>query len=322
MKKGEVDILISGDQADVTLPFTVKYQLKGLSFTFGKKGGVDLLHTYQNMDTAELSSNIADIPVEEYDVVINDFEPVTAWACKQKGIPCIALSHQCAVLAKNAPQPINNDFVGRAILKYYAPSTDKYGFHFGNYQKNIFTPVIRSEVRSLVPSDENHYTVYLPSYDDERIFKNLSGFKGIIWDVFSKHNKKVYKEGNMRIRPIENTAFLKSMASASGIICGAGFETPAEALFLQKKLLVIPMKGQYEQQCNAAALSAMGVPVMKSLKKKHHYLIYDWLVNGKAIPVHYPDITEKIINAILNNHHYNKNKPFVLSNKLLKFSGI
>ncbi len=28
------------------------------------------------------------------------------------------------------------------------------------------------------------------------------------------------------------------------------------------------MKGQYEQQCNAAALKEMSVPVLKKLKKK------------------------------------------------------
>ena len=30
--------------------------------------------------------------------------------------------------------------------------------------------------------------------------------------------------------------------------------------------MVIPMKGQYEQQCNAAALKKMDVPVLKKLK--------------------------------------------------------
>lgn len=37
MNKGEVDILISGTQADLSLPFPVKYTYKGLSFIFGKK---------------------------------------------------------------------------------------------------------------------------------------------------------------------------------------------------------------------------------------------------------------------------------------------
>ncbi len=40
-KKGEVDILISGCQADVQLPYEVRYRFNGLSFIFGKKGGID-----------------------------------------------------------------------------------------------------------------------------------------------------------------------------------------------------------------------------------------------------------------------------------------
>ena len=96
------------------------------------------------------------------------------------------------------------------------------------------------------------------------------------------------------------------MANCTGVLCGAGFETPAEALFLKKKLLVIPMKTQYEQQCNASALKVMGVPVIKSLKSKHHSVIKDWLEYGKVIPVNYPDITEEIIDTLINKHYYKK----------------
>ena len=42
-RKADVDVLISGIQADVLLPFPVKYVFKGLSYIFGKKGGIDLL---------------------------------------------------------------------------------------------------------------------------------------------------------------------------------------------------------------------------------------------------------------------------------------
>jgi len=41
-------------------------------------------------------------------------------------------------------------------------------------------------------------------------------------------------------------------------------ETPAEALFFKKKLMVIPMKGQYEQLYNAECLKQLGVPIIKS----------------------------------------------------------
>jgi uncharacterized protein (TIGR00661 family) len=92
------------------------------------------------------------------------------------------------------------------------------------------------------------------------------------------------------------------MAASAGVLCGAGFETPAEALYLGKKLLVIPMKNQYEQQLNAAALSQMGVPVIKSLKPKYDTAIKDWLENGLPITVDYKDMTQEIIDGIVKKH--------------------
>jgi predicted glycosyltransferase len=46
-KKGDLDILISGTEADVDLGYPVKYKLKGMSFVFGKQGGIDLISTYK-----------------------------------------------------------------------------------------------------------------------------------------------------------------------------------------------------------------------------------------------------------------------------------
>jgi hypothetical protein len=44
-------------------------------------------------------------------------------------------------------------------------------------------------------------------------------------------------------------------------LCNAGFETPAEALFMDKKLFVIPIHNQYEQECNACALIKWEFPI-------------------------------------------------------------
>ena len=86
------------------------------------------------------------------------------------------------------------------------------------------------------------------------------------------------------------------MGTAEGVLCGAGFETPAETLFLQKKLMVIPMKAQFEQHCNAASLEAMGVSVLKSMKPKHTDKIRNWIEKGTVTSVVYPNITSEIIN--------------------------
>lgn len=300
--KGELDILISGIQADIALPYPVKYNFKGLSFIFGKKGGVDLARTYTKNKIRRLANEIKSLPIEQYDLIINDFEPVSAWAAFLRGKQCIALSHQSAVLSKFAPVPKKQDRVGKFILKHYAPTTAKYGFHFSRFDEHTYTPLIRNEIRELKPTDEGHYTVYLPAYDDKKLIKTLTQIKNVYWQVFSKHNKKAIVIENVSIQPINNEAFVKSLVSSSGILCGAGFETPAEALFLGKKLMVIPMKNQYEQHCNAAALEKMGVPVLKNLKNKRVPEIRSWVTSGTAISVNYPDVTESIMDRIIENH--------------------
>ena len=301
-KKGELDILISGTQADVELPFPVKYRLKGLSFIFGEKGGVDLMETYKKSRLRRLFKEIKNMPIEKYHLVINDFEPVSAWACYLKNKPCISLSHQAAVIDKNSPQAKHIDPVGRSVLKRYAPTSVQYGFHFKAYAKNIFTPVIRKQVREIQPENKGHYTVYLPAYSDQRILKVLSLCEGVRWEIFSKHYKEPFSIKDINIYPINNDHFIKSMASAEGVLCGAGFETPAEALFLGKKLMVIPMRSQFEQHCNAAALKEMGVPVMKSLKVKRLEKLTSWIQSTDKITVDYPDITEQLIDTIIKTH--------------------
>lgn len=301
-KHGEVDILVSGIQGDLKLPFDVRYELRGLSFIFGRRGGVDLWKTFAKTNIRKFLKSMRELPVEDYDLVINDFEPVSAWACYAKNIPCIALSHQAAVLNSHYPLPEKPDLKGKMILQNYAPAAVKYGFHFWGDNESIFTPVIRQQVREQEITDQGHYTVYLPAYDDVKLIKYLSQYKNVRWDVFSKHNKKPIAMKNIIIQPINNVLFTASMAASSGVLCGAGFETPAEALFLGKKLLVIPMKNQYEQQLNAAALKEMGVPVIKNLKPKNASIIKDWLENGQVIPVDYPDITQEIIDKVIAKH--------------------
>jgi uncharacterized protein (TIGR00661 family) len=298
----QCDILLSGNQCDVELGVPVKFRFKGLSFVFGKNGGIDMWNTTMNASLPNLRREIAQLNVEDYDFVINDFEPVSAWACHKKKIPCIGLSHQGALLSKNVPFPEKKDHFGRFVLRNYAPAMMHFGFHFQAYDNNIFTPVIRRQVRECVIKELDYYTVYLPSFDDERLVKKLSYFENINWHIFSKHSAKSYQTANIIIKPITNDQFVADMANAKGVLCGAGFETPAEALFLNKKLMVIPMKGQYEQQCNAAALGLMGVPVIKNFNRKQLDKIGQWLDSNIKVKVNYPDLTHIIIRKIFETN--------------------
>jgi len=301
-KKAEVDVLISGIQNSLPVPFSVNYRFRGLSFVFSKKGGVDFLRTYQQTRSLQFLNDIRELRLGKYDLVIQDFEPTIAWAGRLRNTPVVALSHQSAVLNEKAPQPKINDPLGKQILKNYAPARYVYGFHFKAYGQNIFTPVIRETVRKTKPTVENHYTVYLPSYHDNYLVPFLSGFKDIHWHIFSPFANRAYSYEKLKVLPVSPEKFLQSMASATGVLCGAGFETPAEALFLKKKLLVVPMKNQYEQQCNAAALHQMGVTVIKTLNPKEKPAIRHWLMADQNINVYYPDQTALILSQIIEEN--------------------
>jgi uncharacterized protein (TIGR00661 family) len=136
-KYGTLDLFVSGAQAEIALPYPVKFKSKGLSFYFGKSGGINFLKTFQKNSSKEVLKEIKNFPVEKYDIVVNDFEPITAWACKKKEVRIASLSHQAALLSKKTPRPKFVDPFGEWMIKNYAPVKKYIGFHFEEYDKNI-----------------------------------------------------------------------------------------------------------------------------------------------------------------------------------------
>ncbi|WP_256003148.1 glycosyltransferase family protein [Pedobacter deserti] len=295
---GEVDLLVSGTQADVWPVQQVKYQLHGFSFVFGKKGGVDHYSTWKTMDLRRFIRDVRQLALKEYNLILNDFEPVTAWACRQQGVESVGLSHQAAFQSPKVPRPKSIDWA-QLVLKYYAPASHYVGFHFDKYDDFIYTPVVRSEIRNAPVSDEGHYTVYLPAIDDRILVPLLKQIPSVRWEVFSKHAVSNYEEGNVLVNRINNEQFNHSLASCTGLFTGGGFEGPAEALFLGKKLLVAPMKFQYEQQCNAYALKQAGIPVIWGSNKNWLPEIKAWIESRQEHQFSFPDETAAVIDQVV-----------------------
>ncbi|WP_259068437.1 glycosyltransferase family protein [Mucilaginibacter sp. X4EP1] len=300
-KYGEVDLLISGTQAEVSLSQPLKYKFHGFSFVFGTNGGVDNWATFKIMNLPLLWHDIRTLPLKQYDLIVNDFEPVSAWACKLQKIPAVSLSHQCSFISKNTPRPAKWNYA-EWLFKYYSPTPHNIGFHFERYDDFIHTPVIRSEIRSMETSNQGHYTVYLPAYDDKLLARYLNRTNKIQWQIFSKRQKTPHREGNVEILPVNNEAFNTSLATCEGLLTGGGFEGPAEALFLQKKVLMIPMKGQYEQQCNAVAASRLGVPVIHEIDDQFVFHINNWISDDRRVMVDFPDETAQIVDNLVKRY--------------------
>lgn len=298
---GTVDVAVSGTQADVQLPFPIAFQKRGTSFIIGKRGGIDWWQTFWRTRFDILARDIWQFPLRDYDLIFNDFEPVVAWACRRQGLPCVGLSHQGAFLSERTPRPARRQWAGEVVLKHFAPSSEMQAFHFERYDDFIHTPVIRAEIRAAQLSQSGHVAVYLPAVSEKILIQHFSKVRAVQWKVFSKRTKNVTQVGNVALHPVTNEGWIAAAASAEAVLMGAGFEGPAETLFMGKKLMVMPMIGQYEQLCNATALELMGVKTFRRIKPDFADLLNDWLLNTPLIKVDYPDETAAILKKILDS---------------------
>lgn len=290
-KYAEVDTLISGHQSQLKADFDINFQYRGISLLYNKTGGLSYRKTFTENKFLDAIKTIREMDLSGYDLIINDYEPLTGWASKLKQLPLIELSHQASMSFPETPKPEKRDFLGEMILKYYVPGDRKIGFHFENYHPQIKKPVIRKKIRNLNPYKKGYYLVYLPSFADENLIKILRKVP-VEWKVFSKYTKVQVKVKNVEVFPIDESQYLKYFEGCEGILCNAGFETPAEALFMDKKLFVIPIHNQYEQECNACALDKMGIRNSKVLQLQE---IMEWVTSEHHLKVDYPDDIEEIL---------------------------
>jgi uncharacterized protein (TIGR00661 family) len=298
---GEVDIFLSGANSTLQLNAPVKYRSKGVSFFYSNSGGLNYFDTIRKFTPLSVLQEVKDLPVEKYDLIINDFECITSLACAHKKTPSVNFGHQASFQSNKVPRPLRKDFIGEWVLHNFARASQYIGLHFNCYDHFILPPVIKKDIVHAEPSDKGHITVYLPSYSDAVVCGYFSQMKDFRFEIFSKEIKQPVLQKNILLTPVDKDEFNKSMINCTGIITSAGFETPAEALFLGKKLLAIPIKGQYEQLCNAAALEKMGVTCIGAVDKNFMPVFNNWINDKKKISLSANHSTESIISFLMSN---------------------
>ena len=296
---GEVDVFLSGSNSHLQPQLPVKYRSKGVSLFYGNTGGLDYLRMWKEFSVKRIWKEAKELPVEKYDVVLNDFESITSLACKLKQVPSIGFGHQASFRSSHTPRSNKKDIAGELILKQYATATDYVGLHFKKYDDFILSPVIKQEILQAEPKDNGHVTVYLSHYSDEVVLNALHKIKGTRFEVFSKKVQQPTVSNNVTLFPISNEGFTQSLINSHGVITGAGFETPAEALYLGKKLLVLPIRGQYEQLCNAAALKEFNVPVVDKIEEDFSEKVTQWLTSSLILPLTLSHNTYQIVQTTI-----------------------
>lgn len=299
---GKVDVFLSGANAQLSADLPVRFRSKGLSLFYNSGGGLHYKRIAAQLQPHRIWKEVKSLPVEKYDLVLNDFESITALACRYKKVPSVNLGHQAAFQSALVPRPMNADILGEWLLKNYARASQYVGLHFRKYDSFIFDAVIKQEIREAKPRNNGHITVYLSAYKDTSLlpfFHELSAFQ---FHVFSKEVRRVEQHKNVKLIPVSQDAFNESMINCYGVITGAGFETPAEAMHLGKKLMVIPIRGQYEQYCNAAALREFNVPVFAELGPDFKQEFFNWIGAGNQQAVQYVNEIPLMLNYLIDNY--------------------
>ncbi len=283
-KFGTVDFFMSGNNASLEVNLPVKYKSQGCSLHYSKCGGLSYWDIAKNIKPIKIFNDAKSLPLKDYDVVINDFDSVTSLACKVQKINSVQFGHQASFVSELTPRPERKSIIGEAIFKHYASSPKHIGLHFESYDSFILPPIIKEEIIHAEPKNLKHITVYLPSFDKdclEKAFNKLpeQEFHWFLSEVNFKH-----KVDNITYYPINQNYFNESLITCHGIITGGGFETPAEALYLKKKVLIIPILNHYEQECNAAALKKLGVPVIYEVGKNFEIIIENWVNTPSITP--------------------------------------
>ena len=303
---GDVDIFLSGNNFALYKNLPVAYRSRGLSLQYDKNGGIDILGSIRSIHLKKIWSEARCLPIEKYDLVINDFESITSLACKLKKIPSIHFGHQASFKSDLTPRPKEKNMLGEWVLRHYAQGTSTIGLHFKSYDKDIYSPIIKKSILQAKPNDNGHITVYLAHYGDEYLIKEFQKLKKFKFELFSVKAKTPYIIDNIQVFPVAQLLFNKSLINCHGIITGAGFETPAEAMFLGKKIMVVPMKKQYEQACNAAALSEFGVLSINAIDEYFPAYFNKWIFDNKTNRLDLTHSTEQIINHVIHMQSENK----------------
>ncbi|UIP27604.1 MJ1255/VC2487 family glycosyltransferase [Photobacterium sp. TLY01] len=257
---------------------------KGLTF-ITEHGKVNQWQTFRRNSLLNFWQEVKAMDLSGYDLVINDFEPVSAWAARRQGIPSLGLSHQSAFLY-DVPKE-GESWLDRRLIRFFAPTDQPLGLHWYHFGAPILPPIVPQSTGLAVQSD-GAILVYLPFEALDQVLAMLTRFSAVTFYCYHPSVRQDYQQDNVQVCALSRTGFHQRLAVCDGVIANGGFELPSEAIALGKKLLLKPLQGQYEQLSNVATLELMGLAVgMHSLDAA---ALRNWLDSHSPGQVIWPDV--------------------------------
>ncbi|WP_436515271.1 glycosyltransferase family protein [Ekhidna sp. To15] len=218
---------------------------------------------------------------EKPDVIINfyDFLSGLYFMLKRPKVKHVALAHQFLLNHSTFEFPKGRFYdkssllVGNRLAAYgadkilglsFQPMADEPG-------KKLFVvpPLLREKAKTIKPSLGDHFLVYMVNHgysSDVKAFhaKHPEIPIHCFWDKKDEPNELKADE-TLTFHRLDDDKFIQMMASCRGYLTTAGFESVCEAMYMGKPILMVPVKGHYEQACNALDAKKAGAGVSSEI---------------------------------------------------------
>jgi uncharacterized protein (TIGR00661 family) len=269
---------------------------KGFNFNF-QDGKLKIIKTLIKADLVQFVKDIYKIN-KKYDLIISDFEPISAYSAIRLGIDSIGIGHQYSFL-QDIPKSLKMKLATLFFISLYSPIKSSISSHFYHFNQPILPPFIPKSLRNrnFSSNKKNNFLVYLPWENRDQMISILNTIKENEFIYYSSVDKEV-KIGNVTLKPFSNKYFKEDLITCNGLLTNAGFQLPAEAIYLGKKILCKPLAGQPEQEHNAKTLKRLQHATVCAKFTREEIEL--WIRNGKQKKELYNESIDLIIEMIEN----------------------
>jgi uncharacterized protein (TIGR00661 family) len=292
----EVDFLFSGRAPEQLFDMDIfnGYRCSN-GFTFATANGkVQQLATVCQLKPLQFWRDVRQCDLSAYDMVLTDFEPITAWAAKRQGKLSIGLARQYALRYPIAGT--QSVFWLKAAITAFAPAQHLLGLHWQPDFPDLLPPLLTPAIQNYqnlnnYASQQPFILVYLPFEQTSRVLNWLKQCPAWQFKLYSNVTAQQC-ENNITIVPLSRQSFPVDLQQCSGVICNSGFGLCSEAMIAGKKLLIKPLQGQIEQMYNAYTLQQMGKA--EQFNQFSPEILLNWLRREEAKPCPLPDPADAI----------------------------
>jgi len=216
----EVELIISGEPGKAIMDNQdlVPYR-RFDGFSFADKGGSALETLRASKPFRFLKNLMRDMPEGHFDLAVTDYEPLTAWHARLKGIHSVGVCRMYSFNYPGVPLPASR-WYERLTFRWLAPADVMLGTHWHPYHRYIIPPFVPPV--DVSAEQDRKVLVYLPWESIESYLPVLKAVPAYDFIVYGS-GLPPHVEGNLEFKPQSRDGFLKDLGTCASVIANAGF---------------------------------------------------------------------------------------------------